>query len=1197
MVGVGPNVGQLSIIDYGFGTGGGAGSGGLDAHIHDPSGAHPAFAISIDGHPDLIGSGNVEGAIDELMGAIATPPPRLGEFRQGMQFPGGPDWGTLKLEDSSILREISGLTLPLHYPNRVNSAEDIYPYYFQAATPTQDWAALLTTEAIPNDTVTLGADFVTDPLWNVAAVVGGGEGLTHSGAFTDESVSVGGAFPLVRTSRIVPLMPPTSVMSIGAAGHFLTCVSGCLFPADRGVVALIHWPHGGDTAAFLAQPLLSRCVAALLCGAGLQEGVCYTFADGTKPADGDSGGIFGTGVDANGDYDPFAYPGRASGQYNLNEIFLGTSSLDASTLPAPWDDLDGDGIAGAARQAGALIPGAGQVRLGTDPTAGTVVAPYGIPIFGASADGYSNPALLPLVDGGYPSLGSSLVLPTNFFSYRLPYLADYRADTGMKYTPRGIDPYATKEVARYLIPEATFDTASSAVFQYTPGVYRLNLGGAYYPGGATHPHGFEQDYWIWQIARYRHSFYIENSDAAGAMGTYWLLHFKTETDFEKLVRDGIMPWDLADGYELYGAAPAQPLMEDYGNVVNEETTGATPPLGPAPDYGYAATSYWANRESVFVADFDVHDDVDFSTHEYTWTVPGLDPGILWTSGIAYFTPKTLVGATSFQITDLAAVALAVTNPWTQGYRTDDNPLTGSPQTDPAVISSPEPVLLYLGVFAYDTDPITGDPTYTVTDPAFTDARGVRVQRIEFPFNHLGTHGGFPFSETNGPTSTDDLTVDLNGAIQFAGDQNSPAFSVDAMPRVFSRRPLAHTSWALSAQPYNGFPATGIHGTALEEVGGADILYHSTAFDVVGLLGHYGNFTDPLSAPANQAYVELTTADKDIQERFLDEVYRYSSTWFGMGPLVAPLTGPGMLGWMGGPIAVPVRAGTSVAGGFDVPSWTRLQAHLLDLATVVGVTTELQVTGLPHRNPPLSDWVKYPFPSSGILQYPKTDYSAGVKPDAVELGFAQYDYSISVNDRVYVRAFDAAFSAGSEPVITAGQPFMTFRIDGLILEEFAYQAPGPGNMTTGLAVMIKVPGLTTWMDAGRVDGGGPAKQDPILDGAGCLVLGPNTFSSIDTETGVVYSQVRLNVGPVANLALGVGAEVPVLIKVLMRDPAVSGTATDFDFNHEADALVPGTFTGATGPGIRSWLVRGIVGLSVVHPNHLETAPSVPVVPVP
>ena len=1147
---------------------------GLAAHLQDPVGAHPATAISSAATPPLE-SDNLGGQTLEIVGGLPVKPPELGVPSWLPNFLAAPmDWGTLKMGDGPVTNDV--LVLNPNHPSAGNSPADVLPYHFIAANPTPDWETRREYGFQDSDPASIPhVDDGREPerdIWNLSAVVGGGPGVARAGAFTDLNGQ-----PIFRTTRLLPRAED----SVGAVEQFKVCISGIVFPADRGVLALVQWPHDGDVADFLAQGLTERCVAALLLGTGLREGggSCYTVGGSAA-----SGGIFDPGTDADGNYDPFAYPGRATGQYNLDELYTGISSVDGSALKAPWN-------VGSQRAVNSIFPALGQVRLGTDPEAGLPnESPYGIPILGAGPDAYTDPLSFANVDG-YDAVGSSFVLSTNFFAYRLPILDNYDARSGMKYTPRGLNPFDTRETSRYLMPFAPYDNTDTTKFETVGGIEYLKEGGNYHremdPDKYTN---LPSDCWTWQVARFRHSFYVPDSDTGDMLGSYWLLHFKTEADFEAFVRDGVMPWDATDGYDLYGAFPAATIEGDE-NVVNRVALPTQSPAGPAPDYGYAASAFWMGRLSLFIGDETKHTDCLPTTNTFSWNVPGVSPGIMWCSGVAYMTPRTLVGADSFAIDDVEVVVPAATFPWDEGYRIDDNPLTDDVlPLHPAVINSPSPAFLGMGDFAYGEDSL-GDPTYTINDAGFTDARGRRIARVEFPFTHLGTHGGNPFSEVNGPETGDDLRIKLNGTITFAGDPGVASFTTAAAPRVFIRRPLGPVyGWEYAALPWAGGP-TGGHGAVLAEPGGDSLLFHSTAFDTTNLIGEYGNFTDPLSAPANQGYAPLFTADKDTRERFLDEMYRYLNGWSGAATLAQrnQLNGPGMRGWIGGPIAVPVQAGYTTTGAWLNASWTRNLAHTASLG---GIATELQVVGLPPRNPPLSDWITKP-PSSGLLQYPQIDYTVGYRPDGAE-GVAQPDYSALAGDRVYIRAFDVAFSRSTAPAPTAvGQPLVTLRLDGILLRDFAYSPPGPGFFAAGLAVMVKIPGLTTWMDLGRADGSGPGKQDPVLDGAGCLVAGPYTFDSVDAETGLVYCQIRANLGPAATLALGDGNEVPVLVKVVMRDVA---NVKNYDLQHEANLPTAGYgWTGNVGQAVQCARVRGITGIQVIHPDEIEVDPGVSPVP--
>lgn len=1162
-----------------------AGAAGLMAHMDDPVDAHDASAIGLVPESKVLFSNNVQGAVDEFASGIATPPPKLGQHFTHMSFSGIPDWGALKLRD-----DVNEMAV---------SAND-YPYYHTYPSPTSDWTPSL---------ADYGNDPQTDPVWNggvgssgIAGLPGTGLGFAKAGAFT-----VSGLAPqVIKRTRALALQ------NSGGDRVVPVVVSGSVFPSDRGVLALIHWPaevHGDPFAAtvtaFLAQTSLERVVAAIVLSSGAAGGGndCITklsvppvTCDGSAGAgktSTDTGSIFSVGLDANGNYDPFAYPGQAGGQYDLHEINTGFSDATAEQLPGvgafPWW---GDGWK---RALGSTVTGAGQVRWGTDPTVDpdlTVVTNWGIPVLGAGPDAYAaatgGPVTVKNPFGGTityaDTWGSTLITSSNFFRYRLPYLKDYTSTTGLKYTPRGLNAAATRETKRY------FDTAALSDGTITRAGNYAN---------------FAEDHWTWQVARYRHSFYIPGSNVAGAareLGTYWMIHFKTERDFESFVRDGKMPWDASpDGYEVYGVTMVDTsAIEAYGNRVNETLNLlGDPGTGPAPAYGYGSKAYDALRTSIITADNTTFPTP--ATNTFTWAMNAHT--IMYVSGVAYFLPVNAAGAWGFSLFD---INLAINDPWKHFYRTDDNALTGdSPQAPPARLSSPCPMFMGIAPFAYENLLTVGTDIEAVVFGNLTP----RYQRLEVPFEYLGSNGGGTFSDANGPLNADQIVVtSLGRGIRLPGDVDQPAFSENAFPRVFVRRPLASTP----IQPVTALDGNGIPLDPTNEVG-AQILFHSTRWNASDTTaGHYGNFITA-AAPA-VVYPDLVNATKDTEERFLDETYRYYSVIGGAGAGVA-LDGPGMNGWFFGPIPTPVRIGanttTWVAPVGTNPVWqdhsfAQHEEYLNGLAAA-----ELQVVGLPTRNPrwpnTSGNGPLVPFPSAGLLVYPQKNYSVNYVPNnATEGGpFVQPNYSSPGSDtgiRTFLRAFDAAFTAvdsGWNPV-AVDQPFVVFRIDGLTLEDFSYVPHGPGGLGdgvdgtkyTGIALLVKVPGLTTWMDLGRLDGDGPSKQDVALDGAGCQVQGPNTFNSIDPTTGMVYCQVRVNVGPMVNLAWGEVEDatfhatpfVPVMVKVAMNE-----LARDYNMEQIYTGF-PGQFDGVVNPGAWAHEVRGLCGIKVVHPANVETAPT-------
>ena len=1248
------------VIGGGGGTGGDAGLvlQALKAHINDPKDAHEGSAIGVYPIPPFL-SDSVEGTLQEVSGGTPYEPPKFGKMSRYTDFHSIPDWGAAKLNESPIyLRDADFDAL-----TNTNDYGDVFPYFLRPPSPTVDFSTLnynvgLTanqdyspgftpsnpwiTPAFDGQVMNkkydlreygtafpAGTNVFADRVFNYDSLLGadnpnslksGGPGTCYAGGFTRTDGKVQKSLHLVAHEATDPWPR-------------LVTISGAVYPADRGVLALLHFPHlSAPTStdpwsdemktAFLNQDLLERCVAAILLGQGVLGDACID-ASGTAsigapypPAcDGGPGGIFSVGQDEDGNYDPFAFPGRASGQYNLKELHTGTSSIPGiGTLPHPWDNLTGQGAGAGAKRGHYLAagddyyPAAGQVRLGSDVVTGLPILPWGIPVLGGTDEAYDG--VLTDLYTDYPAIpyiGHSAIHDTNFFKYRLPTLDDYSDTSGLKYTPQNRFDPTVGESYRYFRASTTTEPSADPYTEAT-GKTSFETAGNYPP--------FQQDCTTWQIARYRHTFAMDGGEAAypgdhTPLGSYAMFHFKTEKDFESLVRDGVMPTDF------YGIH----FLTDQSNVVNENTAVTSDPVydGPIPNFSWGANFFNGLKNEVYVngpvAEHEVDRFDDINTNEFTWTVPALAalPGIMWVSGVAYFTPKKFLGALpsgtdSFEID---SVDVDVDNTWTGCYRTDDITGTGGANTPPAVENSPNPALMNFKCFGADVSSIL---------PATYPASWYRHDyAVEFPFSDLGA-----FTWNAGPTGADAMTVSLSDNIVLSGDDDEPSFSSNAKPWFYIRRPLTHGGdWEEVIQPT--WDVANGHGFALDDAGGDIVQLHTTQFWADGAdgtgYGQYGNYT--LATPVNRfatnhypVFASLVTAQKDVEERFLDEVYRYQNSVpviaipAAYKPIFYALLGPGLSSWHSGPIPVPVQAGvyhyaadfpppwdtwgligpTQVAESLNNVSWTQLGKHLNTLTTS-SLDDELQVMGLPPRNPKLLDWATVPFPSAGMVRYPSIDYTAALyRPKETDNASAVLrDYATPYGEDVksYVRAFDVAYSrssaAGSTPPWkAAGQPFVTLRIDGIELEDFQYAAPGPGTVNEAAApkisIQLKVPGLTTWMDVGRPDGSGPSKQDPALDGAGCKVLGLNTLDGVDSETGMVYCQVRVNVGPMANLAAGIETsagsglyEVPVLVRVQMN----SMTVGEYD-------LVGG------GAGTAAGDVRGITGIKVVHPTQVETS---------
>jgi len=1043
---------------------------GLEAHINDPQDAHPASAISTTGSNGQYDGNNVQENLDELGALIPARPPTIGNFKNFMTFTGITDWGRLKLYDGGFIAR--GEVTPPD-PNNPNQDFYVYQEWWTPPFETQDaFSTFLGGSNPPGVVFTVeGNDPDTDPTFNVAdgGYPGGGSGVMHQGGFLR-------TVPIVETARL------------RLAGDNEVVTSGAVYPSDRGVIALFHWPAAGGVAEFLAQPLTGRVVAAILCGQGV-NGDC----------DGNPGGIF-----EEGDPNVFAFPGRATGQYNLVEVHLGVDSETGDPIP------------------GGPVPNAGQVRLGTDPNAGVPVVPGGIPILGGSTAA---------TGGGNDN---------NFFRYRLPYLDNYSSTEGIEFTPDIQKPRYFTKPAVSLNPGTDLTQAGD----YT---------------------NFSKDYWTYQLARYRHTF---NQEAGTDKGSYILLHFRRETDFESFARDGVMPDDFFAGYELWSAGLVNYLNPESVDNLTDNTNPSDPLTSPA---------YHVHRSAIFE---DFNAAVGVLGQSYTFI---REPDeVMFVSGVQYFLPNGTGVGSNWGIDTLTWEGLGVFN---TGFRLGFN--HGLPDITPG-LQHLIPGILYLGMGTADLNIING------LGAGYTGIAG--YQDVQFDYVDMDSVSG-PWDLSTGPTPLDSADIVLTGGdtpITFAGDATQCHFWQDARLRFFLRKPMDWQSASTAAT----------HEVLFPNPGGDSLLMHTTnqspSLDGGGI---YGNFktTNPGDFPPRPS---LENPRKDVEERFFDEVYRVAESaivtidpTYNAGLLVGNLTGPGLPFGPQGPIELPVRFASEPLLGFGIASFLRADFHLLDLSLPgpQPVVFEAQVSGLTDRDPPATDGVANPCPFSGMLIYPQNDFTVGYRPStaAGDTTVAQFDYSTpGVQDRFYYRVFDAAYvnqvaTVDREPTVV-GQPFLTFRIDGLQLSDFAYTPFGPGSSL--IALEVKIPGLTTWMDMGRRDMDGPSKQDPLADGAGCQIFDPNmTFDGRDAVTGTVFCQVRINVGPATNVFANTGVTTaPVGVAPVLFRARIKSAGAILNFTQGGPAApsnIPRALTSAT-------LLRHSNGQG---PN--DTAPYGPPFPVP
>lgn len=1113
-------------------------SGTLDAHVGNPTGAHPATAISTVDLYDRYSGVNVQVSLDDL--AALIPPSMGGVGSEGVAWLGStnvgtPDWGILKLNDGAL-------------PFTGNVGADphgVYPYYYRS--PVCPTGVGLTGN---------GLEPATDPTFNVldGVYTGGGVGKVHAGFVT---TTIGGSSVGYPTWRILQAIANPAV-----------AVSGIVSPADRGVLALVKWPTGDEPTPLPAAnvtDVTDRCVAAILLGKGVFDNGCdgepggiFTDATGglravgtitvagvlsttphtvtldltalpggptlpsvftavgaptTVPFEFEKTGVtsttaenlalainnqffpgllvagvagpiiyvfvreagtvgnsvtFATTASVPADYtlanpaggtdvapSPYNFPGRAAGQFNLDEIHTG-GTLGTSQ---PF-----------------FNPAAGQVRLLTDPAAASFAPPTvvagGLPIFGATNDAIGTTVNVPFLpfDLGGGTAG-------NFFAYRLPYLKDYSVASGLIYTPAAEKTRFTTK----LVPASAGPLTQAGDYD-----------------------DFTTDFWGYQIARYRHRFTLATGGAITRYdGNYALVHFKKEAYFEAYVRDGVVP--ASD--QVYSVN----LVQWTGNTTPydqlENLVTDTPAISPANSI---------NRAEI-VEDKDGA-TLPALTGTETYTLNVATAQTVFYSGVEYYVPVDRATATApnVSITALTFTVTGAQSMFEVGYRSHDTVPTSGPlftatdnrryalnQNMAFVSLSP---YSYEGTESPTASGVTSGSTNVTVFPG--ELGKFRRQRVELGYADL-TAGSVDPAIGFAATYTFSVATKADG-LHFTGDYTTPSFTTNARVRVFFRRPLVVDG--VTGYP---LPATTLGFDIPSIAAPSRILYHSMLESTTSPSPKYGNTSTLASATLD--------TDKDVSERFLDEVYRYPENWF---PIVssdkAQLQGPGL---PSGPLAiqVPVRP---ILGNPDYPGWffQILHTFVLDIVTV-NLDNALQVAGLPARNPDYMEGLASPFPSRGVLLYPQTNYTLDKPPGP--------DYSGLTGDRVYVRAFDAGAA-------NAGTSTVTFRLWGVVIANFQYSAlTAPG--ATGMAVMVKVPGLTTWMDAGRADGSGPSKQDIALDGAGCLVT---SASLVDAVSQIRYTDVTVNLSPAALfLNAESPARCPVLVKVIIKNN-VTGKALNF-----------------------------------------------------
>lgn len=1045
---------EVNALIPGQGEPGAAGGGsGMVQHIQDEHDAHPASSVSVDDVPKIYDASNVEGVLDELAALVPPKPAQIGFQLHYFNTTGIPDWGILKLDDATWFQrnqdQLSPTSEWFSYVDNngvpdPDTGMEVYPYFWRTPRTARDFNPA-------------GNDPYSDKMFNVASntYIGGGVGEAHAGAFTDDISDKIVGREITMTHEIIP--------SSGEYGGKEVVLSGMVFPADRGTLALVRLSPTGFFDPDTLDPedfVKNKVLAAINLGQGILD-----------KCDGQPGGIFWIGEHggecAPHSYDPFSYPGRATGQYDLRELHTGLhrkkdgSSPDGADLPLPFSDYDGDGVTGA--------PAAGQVRLGTDPNSGIPMLADGIPIFGA---------------GSMARAGGN---DHNFFRYRLPYLVDYTKPNGLKWTP-------PQEHHRYFDkPLIAFEESEE-----------LDYAGDY--------RAFEKDYWTFQVGRYRHQFKLPSElideHAARKCGHYILLHFKKEQYFEEFVRDQEVP--TKD--KLYSA-----------NLVNWNSVGHPFNKTQEPEDAnpVAASSYHVLRANVFEdvlgdkdSEFcpgDVPPIIDGEGQHLSATVNLKQASdVIKVSGVPYLiTGDNAASGTVFEDLKVQLKAPDHANNVYGLFETSFLTHDGSEGTgqdaahqigDNKWLGNMFPAFLNTLSFTPDSD--TMEMVELAGQDPFT-SHNVRRGRIHFGVGHLQD----PTSLTYPVPERDEAACMELPILYFKGDKR-PKFSRDAVLRAFFRRPLNHGRDFLD---YAKFFNTGIRILTMSELKPVTMLWHGGDHRKGGEALFYSNaYNNPNAVSGGGDH--LWDFSKHRNETFLDETFRLRSDFrTAAGDAVLPtrdtenLVGPGLPHGDYEIQALPFNRDTVLNLSLSGLTWLGSASEDIILSTPP-VEKELQVAGWPDRNPPIQDGVGDTTFPSGVLIMPQHDYSANCMPIGP-------DYSgLSDEPRSYTRLFHNVGTAGCSKV--------KISLTGINLEHFKFSSAGKMLMS----IYIKVPGLTTWMDIGRRDGEGPSKQDPFADSAGCMILGPGTADLDPVPAyGLKQCVVECNLGAAAALYEPVLAE--------------------------------------------------------------------------
>jgi hypothetical protein len=394
--------------------------------------------------------------------------------------------------------------------------------------------------------------------------------------------------------------------------------------------------------------------------------------------------------------------------------------------------------------------------------------------------------------------------------------------------------------------------------------------------------------------------------------------------------------------------------------------------------------------------------------------------------------------------------------------------------------------------------------------------------------------------------------------------------------------------------------------------------HEVSKDVDPSLPTYGNFTqnqrgiisamslgtspvlsNMLIFPNDVApLTTLFTPRKDTQERFLDESYRLSVLFEGIEDQ-QNIQGPGLP--QGSRVnLLRVRDdvfATSVHGGagylrnshhWDWCVFTNNSPFYDGNGNLYNKEGEAQVSGLPSLALAPLNGGEYGVPRRGLLRLPILNYQVDTyfpnetydpswttgAMGEVGLYYRQPDYNHGVGGTYYnrefsySRAFDVEFSRSGTVENMKGTSRFQMRVLGLSFSDFAFKSD------RGVSIYVKIPGLTAWLDVGRANNQGVSKQHISKDGSGCLISEREGFT---VKENVYFTDLTLELGPLATFAKNSTGECPVLVKVSFKGLGMEGYDNSMKLDFEPGVNPPAMSTEYYPVVLR----RGLVGLEILR----------------